>query len=185
MSDRTVAVCLLLGSNIDPERNLRRAVVRLDRMFGLEGLSNAWETPAVGSDGPNFLNAAALLHTILTPSALKERLLRPLEAELGRFRSADKFAPRTIDLDVVTWGRQQVDDDLWEYAHQAVPVSQLLPGLVSPKTGESLVAAAARLARASAIWMRPGVLGFRPASVMQPDRFFRSPLSLGRPVSGL
>lgn len=183
MNHRPVAVCLLLGSNIDPERNLRRAVNRLDRIFGLDGLSNAWETPAFGSDGPNFLNAAVLLHTSLTPLALKERLLRPLEAELGRLRGSDKFAPRTMDIDIVSWNYHPMEEDLWEYAHRAVPVSELLPRLVSPQTGESLGAAAARLASGSAIWLRLDVLKLQPGSFMQPDLLTRSSRQIGSQVS--
>lgn len=100
--DQRHRACLLLGSNIQPEENLRRAVELLRQYFVVEKVSAAWETPAVGSDGPDFLNAAVVIHTSLDPWQLKERFLRPLEAQLGRVRTADKNAPRTIDIDIVS-----------------------------------------------------------------------------------
>lgn len=122
-------IVLLLGSNIDPEYNLPRAIQLLRDRFQIKQVSSVWETPAVGSEGPYFLNAAILLESILSPWALKNFLLRPLEAYLGRVRTDDKNAPRTIDLDVVVWGLRTWDADIWQHAHAAVPVAELVPGL--------------------------------------------------------
>lgn len=120
---------LLLGSNIQPEFHLPLAIEWLHQRFRIHEISNIWETPAVGSDGPNFLNAAVLLETDLPPYSLKTFVLRPMEAELGRVRRADKNSPRTIDLDVVVWGMRTWDADIWRYAHAAVPVAELVPNL--------------------------------------------------------
>lgn len=138
-------VILLLGSNIQPERNLRRAITLLDRWFGLLGISSVWETPPVGSDGPNFLNVAVRLRTTLDPQSLKETVLRPLERSLGRVRTADKYAPRPIDIDIMLWGNQAMDEDLWRYAHAAIPVAELLPHLRREAGGETLAQVARRL----------------------------------------
>jgi len=122
-------IVLLLGSNIDPEYNLPRAIQLLRNRIQIERVSSVWETPAVGSEGPCFLNAAILLESILSPQVMKKILLRPLEAYLGRVRTDDKYAPRTIDLDVVVWGSRTWDQDIWRHAHAAVPVAELVPGL--------------------------------------------------------
>ncbi len=58
-------VCLLLGSNIRPEHNLPLAVDQLQKTLTILRISRAWETPPVGSTGPNFLNAAILAETSL------------------------------------------------------------------------------------------------------------------------
>lgn len=149
MTDRSsgaaIQVCLLLGSNIDPEVNMPRAVLELCRHFRLLGVSKVWETPPVQGDGPNFLNAAVLVETDFEPERIKMEVIRPLETQLGRTRTADKHAPRTIDIDVVIWGEHTIDPQLWEFAHVAVPAAELLPELRSPTGDERLADAAARL----------------------------------------
>ena len=60
-----------------------------------------WETPPVGSRGSNFLNAALLIRTTLTSGLLKSLVLRPIEIQMGRVRTANKNAPRPIDLDIL------------------------------------------------------------------------------------
>lgn len=149
--------CLLLGSNICPEENLRRAVELLQQDFVVEKISAVWETPAVGSEGPDFLNAAVVIYTVLDASQLKQHFLRPIEAKLGRQRTADKNVPRTIDIDIVAWDADLMDADVWKYAHAAVPVSELLPCYQSDETGEYLEQAAARLISSTSITPRPEV----------------------------
>jgi len=145
LADRPV--CLLLGSNIEPERYLPQAVQALAGSFAIERISAAVQTPSFGADGPPYLNAALVLRCALTPEELKTGVLRPLEARLGRVRSADKYAPRTIDLDVIVWDGQVVDEHLWERVHVAAPVLAVWPdGLLSPQ-GERLAAVVERLSR--------------------------------------
>jgi 2-amino-4-hydroxy-6-hydroxymethyldihydropteridine diphosphokinase len=150
-------VCLLLGSNIQPEAHLPLAVAGLNPWIRVERVSAVYETPAVGSAGPNFLNAAVLGETILTAQALKDQVLRPLEARLGRVRTSDKNAARTIDLDIIVWGDEILDPALGRYAHLAVPVADLIPDLCLPPNGEMLSVIAARLVSRSAIRMRADV----------------------------
>ncbi len=145
-------VCLLLGSNIQPERNLPLAVrelplavQQLGEQLTILRASSVWESPAVGSRGPNFLNAALLCQTSLAAEALKWQVLRPLEARLGRVRNRDKNAPRPIDFDIITVDGRLYDPILWQYSFRAVPVAELLPDLKS-ETGEKLPEAARRLA---------------------------------------
>lgn len=135
-----------LGSNIDPVKNLDGALEMLARHVIIDEVSQTWETPAVGSHGPNFLNSAARIRTQLPPELLKSLVLRRIERELGRVRTANKNAPRTIDLDVLVYEGQVLDPKIWVYAFLAVPLAELLPGLQNPDTGETLEQAANRLA---------------------------------------
>ena len=150
-------VCLLLGSNIQPEHYLPQAVTLLGEQLDIQDVSSTWETPAVGAEAPNFLNAAVLARTSLDRQDLKTEVLRPLEARLGRVRSDDKFAPRTIDIDLVAWYEQPLDDDLWRHAHAAVPVAELLPSTWSTTRRETLSQVARRLSGQTSIRPRPEV----------------------------
>ncbi len=145
--------CLLLGSNIQPEANLWQAVRLLQDQMTVLKASSVWETSSVGSGGPNFLNAALLVAVSLEDIALKEQVLRPIEARLGRVRTADKNAPRTIDLDIILFDGRLLDPSLWVHAHRAVPVSELLPQYRS-ETGETLQQAAKRLSQTTFIRLR-------------------------------
>lgn len=158
-------VCLLLGSNIAPEVHLPRAVALLAECFPVQRVSQAWETPAVGSDGPNFINAAVLVKTSLDPLTIKEQILRPLESRLGRVRTSDKNAPRTIDIDVMVWDGQPLATDIAQYAHIAVPMADLLPHAALGAGGEPLYRTAERLLQRDQIRSRPELnLSARPGS---------------------
>jgi 2-amino-4-hydroxy-6-hydroxymethyldihydropteridine diphosphokinase len=154
--------CLLLGSNIQPEKNLIKALYLLRQNFHVEQVSRVWESAAVGSAGPNFLNAAVIIRTSLDPEQLKERILRPLEARLGRVRTRDKNAPRTIDIDIAAWDADIVDANVWKYAHAAVPVAELLPCYQWEATGEYLEHRAAHLRRSTHILPRRGAPALLP-----------------------
>jgi 2-amino-4-hydroxy-6-hydroxymethyldihydropteridine diphosphokinase len=143
-------VCLLLGSNIDPEKNLPRGVELLRQKVGILRSSSVWQSPSVGSAGPDFLNMALLATTSCEPEDLKEKVLRPVEAELGRRRSADKNAPRPFDADIILFDGQLIDETLFHYVHRAVPVSELMPDYRSPE-GKTLVDIAADLTKTNPI----------------------------------
>jgi 2-amino-4-hydroxy-6-hydroxymethyldihydropteridine diphosphokinase len=149
---------LSLGSNIQPETNLVGAVERLQMYGRIEKISNAWESESVGAEGPNYLNACISLVTPLSQTELKARALHPIEIELGRRRSADKFAPRTIDIDIVIFDGQSCDDKYWEQAFVVVPLAEIYPEYQHPLTQESIATAAMRLRQE--VWMerRPEVL---------------------------
>lgn len=146
---------LCLGSNIAPAENMRRAVNLLREQVHLLALSTCWETQAVTSAGspaaaPNFLNAAAYIETDLDPASLKAQVLAQIEQKLGRVRTDDKYAPRTIDLDIIIFDEQVIDAELWERPHLALPFSELLPGLRYAATGETLARVAERLRQGTA-----------------------------------
>jgi len=129
---------LNLGSNIEPELNLPKAIQMLREYGEIADTSRVWESKAVGINGPNFLNACVLLLTDLQPVELKEQVIRPIEAKLGRIRYADKNAPRTIDIDIVLFDKTPLNTEYWSYAFVAVPLAELIPNFVHPVSGEKL-----------------------------------------------
>jgi 2-amino-4-hydroxy-6-hydroxymethyldihydropteridine diphosphokinase len=153
-------VYLLLGSNVEPEKNLPAAVERL-REHGLVAVSAAYETAPVGTDHPApFLNAAAVIETALPPDAVKREVCGGIERALGRVRDPeDKFAPRTIDVDIGLWGDAAAgvapDPDILSYAHAARPLADVAAELRHPLDGRRLGAIADGLEQRMAPADRP------------------------------
>ena len=147
---------LLLGSNIQPEKNIPLAVKLLQKRLTVLQTSSVWESKAIGSDSANFLNAALLVLTSMEAEVLKEQVLRPLEAQLERVRTSDKNSPRTIDLDILLFDQQLLDPDLWQSAFRAIPLAEVLPDFQS-ETGEHLRDAALRLANTTPVLLRKDV----------------------------
>jgi 2-amino-4-hydroxy-6-hydroxymethyldihydropteridine diphosphokinase len=133
-----VTVFILSGSNINPVTNTRQALALLRRQVEVLQTSNAWESRAVGSPGPNFLNLAVKALTDRSYDDLKFCVLREIEAKLGRVRSSDKNSPRPIDLDIILYDGQVTDPNIWTRAHVAIPMADLIPNLVHPQTGQVL-----------------------------------------------
>jgi len=151
-------VFLSLGSNIRPEENLPRAVALLRQYGELRAVSTAWESRAMGSPGPNFLNACVLLITPLSPTEIKPQIVQPVEAALGRVRLPNKNAPRTIDIDILMIDDVPLDPQQWEAAFIVVPLAELAPHMRHPRSGEALAEVARRLRRRTWIAERPEVL---------------------------
>ncbi len=151
-------VYLSLGSNIQPEINLPRAVELLHEHGEIRKVSTAWESEAVGSEGPNFLNACALFITPLLQAEVKEQVIHPIEIKLGRKRSADKYAPRTIDIDIILFDEQLCDAKFWKQAFVVVPLAEIHPEYQNPIIHEKITETVSRLRQV--VWMetRPGVL---------------------------
>ena len=157
---------ILLGSNIDKERNLPAAVRLLCERSRVLAVSSVYETLPVGrTDQPTFFNVAVLIETPLSPAELKWQVLRPIEAQLGRVRTEDPNAPRTIDLDIVLFddavfeleGSPIPDPAIREHPHVALPLAEIAPDYVHPVTGETLAEIASRLAAAAGVWRRPDI----------------------------
>jgi len=161
-------VYLSLGSNIQPEVNLPKALDLLYEHGEIIKVSNAWESAAVGSEGPNFLNACALFNSPHLPVELKDQVIHRIETKLGRRRSEDKFAPRTIDIDIVLFDDQLSDDKYVRQAFVVIPLAEIYPDYLSPLTRERIEKTAARLRQQ--IWMeaRPEVLGRFNRKRMEP-----------------
>jgi 2-amino-4-hydroxy-6-hydroxymethyldihydropteridine diphosphokinase len=128
-----------VGSNVDPERHVAAARVRLAAEQSLRGESAWRRTVALGppdADGqatlrpdmPAYLNGAFLVATDLDASAFRA-YLHDLEARLGRQRCSDRYAPRTIDLDLAVWDGEVVDPDVHRRDFLRAAVGELLPEL--------------------------------------------------------
>lgn len=154
-----------VGSNIEPDENLIRALELLAKNEALElvGISTIYRTAALrdpeattglsaeepASPDPDFLNAVLAIHTALEPEALLGLFAR-IEEALGRARDPyQKFAPRTMDLDLLLYGRldDHPSDPEWQevgpdglFFHRdietrsfvAFPLLELAPDLILP-----------------------------------------------------
>jgi len=149
---------LALGSNIEPERHLPAAVAHLARFGHVRAVSTVWETPALGlAEQPNFLNAAVILETPLSAQALRLEAIGAIETELGRARTENKNAPRTIDIDIMLFNRDIVqvnqrhipDPEIVERPFVAIPLAEIAPDYVHPETGQTLHAIARQFDPAS------------------------------------
>ena len=135
-----------LGANLgDRSAMLRAALEQLDAEPGvrLVAVSAIRETQPVGYlDQPQFLNAAAAIDTDLPPRELLDRLLG-IERRLGRTREGPRFGPRTIDLDLLLYGEERVDEPGLAVPHPRLherlfvlePLSDLDATLIVPGKG--------------------------------------------------
>ncbi|MCZ7608277.1 MAG: 2-amino-4-hydroxy-6-hydroxymethyldihydropteridine diphosphokinase [Planctomycetota bacterium] len=147
-----------LGSNLgDREASLRAALDRLAALplTRLVRESSLMETEPVDSpEGAGlFLNGVAWIETSLAPLELLEALLA-IERELGRDRKGQpRNAPRTIDLDLLLYGEQVIDQPELQVPHPRMserefvlwPLLQIASKLRDPRTGEPFADAYARL----------------------------------------
>ncbi len=140
---------LSLGSNINAENHLPKAIELLREVGEVVFISSVWETESVGFDGPNFLNACVLFLTPFQPIELKENIIRPIEAKLGRVRGEEKNAPRPIDIDIVLFDNKPLNTEFWNYAFVTVPLAELIPDFVHPVSGETL----SRFAEQVSVWI--------------------------------
>lgn len=107
--------CIIgVGSNIDAGENIRRALEILGNDFPVLGISEMIKTEPIGiKNQAEFTNGAVKIETTLQEDELL-LYLKKLEDQLGRDRNLPKFGPRTIDLDIVIWNDQVVDNDYYE-----------------------------------------------------------------------
>jgi 2-amino-4-hydroxy-6-hydroxymethyldihydropteridine diphosphokinase len=106
-------VIIGLGSNILPEENIGKALEELGNIISIIKTTTLLRTKPVGIiDQPDFLNGALLAETNLDKESLKV-YLKSLEDRLGRDRTLPKSGPRTIDLDIVVWNGEILDEDYY------------------------------------------------------------------------
>ena len=138
---------LSLGSNVLPEQNLASALRALRERFGALLASPAYRTKAIGFDGPDFLNAAAVLDSDLDVHALND-WLHALEDAHGRDRSGPRFSDRTLDIDIVLYddlvlqgpGNLRLPRDELKHAFVLLPLVDIAPEAVEPRSGRTLAA---------------------------------------------
>ncbi|MGE8213249.1 MULTISPECIES: 2-amino-4-hydroxy-6-hydroxymethyldihydropteridine diphosphokinase [unclassified Stenotrophomonas] len=138
-------VLLSLGSNLEPRRYLQAAVAVLRQRFGEIRVSPAYLTPAVGFEGPDFLNNAVQLETDMPLLELND-WLHAVEDAHGRDRSGPRFSDRTLDIDVVYYGdlvmegpkHLRIPRPELKHAFVLKPLADIAPAFIDPVQQRSL-----------------------------------------------
>jgi len=114
LSRETINTCIIgIGSNIDAESNIQKMLEILKSQVEIVKVSTMIKTRPIGIENqPDYTNGAVKIMTNLNKEDLTV-LLKAIEDQMGRDRSAPKFGPRNIDLDIVVWNGEIVDDDYY------------------------------------------------------------------------
>jgi 2-amino-4-hydroxy-6-hydroxymethyldihydropteridine diphosphokinase len=136
---------LSLGSNLEPEQHLRRAIAEMRERFGAVIVSPVYRTSAVGFDGPDFLNAAAIVETDLDVFALDD-WLHALEDAHGRRRDVPRFSDRPLDIDIVFFddlvlkgpGHLEIPRPELKHAFVLKPLVDIAPDFRDPSSGKRM-----------------------------------------------
>jgi 2-amino-4-hydroxy-6-hydroxymethyldihydropteridine diphosphokinase len=136
-----------LGANLgDREDTIRAAVAALGEEEGIEvvAVSTLRDTEPVGvGEQPRYLNGVAALETTLAARELLDRLLA-VEQRFGRVRIPGEHGPRTLDLDLLLYGDEAIEEPGLTVPHPRLherrfvlePLGELAPGLVVPGRGD-------------------------------------------------
>ena len=145
-----------IGSNIRPETNMKEALLLLLKQVSVRQISTVYVTEPIGrpADAP-YYNAVVEIKTEYSPLELKQQVLRRIEAELGRERGSDRYASRTIDLDLLLYDDIVMasdeltlpDPDILARPFLAFPLLELAPELTLPGSTTRLADAAFGLPR--------------------------------------
>tara|TARA_B100000959_G_scaffold285552_1_gene360666 strand:+ start:211 stop:738 length:528 start_codon:yes stop_codon:yes gene_type:complete len=165
MDNNVVEAYIGVGSNIESESNIADALIRLSKRVDITGISSFYKTaPLLRENQDNYLNGVWQISTSKSLEELKVGVLRRIEKELYRNRESDKYASRTIDLDLLLYGDMVIqesgltipDPDICKRSFIAFPLSELNPDLVMPDTMKPLI----------------GILGVLSKENMVPDKIF-------------
>jgi len=133
-----------IGSNIEPESHIRKAVGLLRARFGRLRLSPVYRNPAVGFVGEDFLNLVVAFESRTSVNEVRTALDK-IEAACGRVRGSPRFAPRTLDLDLLMLGDLVTQapvrlprPEILKYAFVLKPLADLSASLRHPLTGRSM-----------------------------------------------
>jgi 2-amino-4-hydroxy-6-hydroxymethyldihydropteridine diphosphokinase len=138
-------VFVAAGSNVEPERNLAKAAAALAQEFPDIELSPWYRNKAVGFEGDDFINFVVGFSTDLSLHAVREKL-REVEALCGREPGAHKWAPRSMDLDMLLYGDLVHDEpglhlprpDLLKRPFMLGPLADLVPDLPHPTANATI-----------------------------------------------
>ena len=136
-----------IGSNIDRDHNIRGALKELGALFGELTCSDVYESDAVGFDGDAFYNLVAAFESDKDVAELEAEFDR-IEKKYGRTASSRRFAPRTLDIDLLLYGdlidKSDKHDiprkEISEYAFVLLPLSEIAGDARHPVTGERFAA---------------------------------------------
>lgn len=135
-------IYLSLGSNVEAQRNIEAAMDALADTFGELIISSVYESEAVGFDGDSFYNLVVGIHSDLGVGELS-KILKTIEDQQGRDRSAPKFGARSLDIDILTVddrvgvidGIAIPRDEILKNAFVLQPLAEIAPTTVHPQNG--------------------------------------------------
>ncbi len=162
-------VYVAAGSNVAPIANLRRALDVLERHFAPLTVSRAYANAAVGFDGDDFINLVVGFRTGLKVLQVIERL-HEAEAACGRARLAPKWAPRSMDLDILLFGDTVCIEpgltlprpDLLRRPYMLGPAAEIAPAVLHPIERRTLGELWRDMQATQSHAMRPVELGWTP-----------------------
>jgi 2-amino-4-hydroxy-6-hydroxymethyldihydropteridine diphosphokinase len=148
-----------IGSNIEQEKYIRLAVQYLWKTFGQQcqlQLSPVYKTQAVGFDGDDFFNLVAHFLTDLSPLDVSLQL-KLIEQQNGRLPSQEKFAARTLDIDLLLYDQEIIHsnginiprDEIIKYAFVLSPLTDLSPTLIHPEQQQNMTVLWQQLAQST------------------------------------
>ena len=164
-------VYVAAGGNIAPAERLPQALRGLAKAFGALAVSPCYANAAFGFEGEDFHNLVVGFDTALALPAVLAHL-HAIETDCGRERSAPKWAPRAMDLDVLLFGDLVGEfpgavlprPDLLRRAYMLGPLADLAPQLRHPVLGKTIAELWADFDRSG--W-RPRVVGLRPSDSLR------------------
>jgi 2-amino-4-hydroxy-6-hydroxymethyldihydropteridine diphosphokinase len=135
----TATAFIAVGSNIEPQTNIPAALHLLTQHVTVKASSTFYRTRALGRpDQPDFINGIWQIQTTHPPLFFKQHILHTIEDQLGRVRTPDKYAPRTIDLDLILYNDLQINTPDLVLPHPDIqrpfvyiPLYKLLPKAAS------------------------------------------------------
>lgn len=133
---------LSIGSNVEPEKHVPACIQLLEQRLGLKRNSSIYKTAPMGPAGDQyFWNSVASVETELSKEALG-KVLRDIESDLGRKRDPEnRFAPRTIDIDILP------QEDFQTMAFIMVPLAEIHPEGTDEETGKTFAELASECAQ--------------------------------------
>ncbi len=133
-----------IGSNIDKESNIASSLRALAKQFGKLIVSSTYETEPVGFCGENFYNLVVGFDSNLDAKSVG-KILKQIESDHGRTHNSKKFSARTLDLDLLLYGDQVINegrlriprDEIIKYAFVLEPLAEIAPDLKHPVTHQT------------------------------------------------